>query len=509
MALTIEAGRGARGPLLAGALALCLAWLWLFFAFTADDSFITFRYGRNLIELGVWNWNPSGPRAEAYTSGLYALLSIVPAALGLAPALFFKLMGLAALLLTLQRLWHFGGLPALIYGAVVVAFTPFLFVHVASGLETPVFILLLAEIAARLLSGAVERRQAGFVALLALLPFVRPEGAVYSAVAASLLIGRLGLGGTNWRALGIAGFCALAYFVLRWIYFGQPLPTPFYAKTGFNPADLAGNLQAFRAYLIVAVAFLLLVPNRVFRLLLLAQTAIVLLLYAPAHLQMNFADRFALQALLPLILVAPLAVTNAASARRWALTAFAAMALLAGVANVSQASLSWLVNYTPGAVQAHRALGLALEPLKARGYTIALADAGLIAYHAGWRAVDLVGLADIEVARHGNSLAYMETAKPDVIVLYSVSGRPEDVSRSGFGHEAATAYLERHPDWRPIASLPWNDSYSLIVFRRADLPDGEALDAALRPVEAEARAWNEQRFRRKLLRALGLDDAFL
>jgi len=36
-----------------------------------------------------------------------------------------------------------------------------------------------------------------------------------------------------------------------------------------------------------------------------------------------------------------------------------------------------------------------------------------------------------------------------------------------------------------------------------------ALGAALRQVEAEARAWNEQRFRHKLLRALGLGDAFL
>ncbi|MGE0151047.1 MAG: hypothetical protein AB7R90_00410 [Reyranellaceae bacterium] len=502
---------GARRAIILAAAALSLAWLWLFLAFTADDSFITFRYGRNLIEHGVWNWNPSGPRAEAYTSGLYALLSLVPAALGLPPAPFFKLLGIVALALTLQRLWRFGGAPALAYGATVVAGTPFLFVHAASGLETPVFILLTVEIAARLLGGGAAQRQGVFCLLLALLPFVRPEGAAFAAVAALLLLRQVGWQGVQWRwpVLALAG--ALAYFLARWAYFGQALPTPFHAKAGFTLADLEANLFAFRFYLVLAGALLVLVGNRTFRLLLLAQLAIVLLLYAPAHLQMNFADRFPLQALLPLALVAPLAMVNdgvAGPPLRWRAMALAAMALLAGLGNFSRSPIEWLIGYTPAATQVHRALGLALAPLKARGYTVAMADSGLIAYHAGWRAIDLAGLADAEVARHGNSLAYMEATRPDVIVLYSVSGRPQDVVTAGFGHEAALAFLQRHPQWQPAASLPWNGSYSLVVFRRQDLPERAQLDAALGGMEAQARAWSEQRLRHRLARALSLRDVF-
>jgi arabinofuranosyltransferase len=502
-----------RAALLAAA-ALCLAWLWLFLSFTADDSFITFRYGRTLTEHGVWNWNASGPRAEAYTSGLYALLSIVPAALGLAPAPIFKLLGIAAFILMLQRLWRYGGVTGLVYGAAVAACTPYLFVHVASGLETPVFVLLMMEIAARLLSGAAVLRQGQFYVLLMLLPFVRPEGALFSAVAALLLAKQIGWRRLHWRWLGIAVGCGAIYFVGRWIYFGQMLPTPFYAKTGFNPADLIANLLSFRLYLAVAVALLVLVRNSAFRLLLLAQLAIVLLLYTPAYLQMNFADRFALQALLPLILVAPLAIASdsaagASAGGRWQLIAMGAMALMAGIGNLSQSHVTWLIGYTSAATQTHRALGLALAPLRPHGYTIAMADSGLIAYHAGWRAIDLVGLADSEVARRGNSLAYMEQARPDIIVLYSTSERAADMRTHGLGHEAAAEFLQRHRQWQQAASLPWNDSYWLVVFRRGDLPDRARLDQSLQRIEADARAWNEHRLRTRLWRALSLQDAFL
>lgn len=509
------AATGDRDGLLRAALlaagALCLAWLWLFFTFTADDSFITFRYGRTLVEHGVWNWNASGALAEAYTSGLYALLSIVPAALGLAPAPIFKLLGMVAFVLILQRLWRYGGITGLVYGATVAAFTPYLFVHVASGLETPVFILLMVEIAARLLTGRAAQRQGLFFALLALLPFVRPEGAVLSAVAALLLAKQIGWRNLHWRWLALAALCGVVYFIGRWIYFGLPLPTPFYAKTGFNPADLVANLLSFRLYLVIALALLVLVRNGAFRLLLAVQLGVVVALYAPAHLQMNFADRFPLQALLPLVLVAPLAIAHQGTAsnnRRWHLMAMAAMALMAGFGNLSQSHVAWLIGYTSAATQTHRALGLALAPFAPQGYTIAMADSGLIAYHAGWRAIDLVGLADSEVARRGNSLAYMEQARPDIIVLYSTSARAADIRTHGLGHDAAGEFLQRHPQWQPTVGLPWNDSYWLVVFRRADLPERAKLDQALQKVEADARAWTEQRLRSKLWRALSLQDAF-
>ncbi len=76
-----------------------LCWSLLYAQFTVDDSFIFFRYGHTLIHHHVWNWNPTGAHVEAYTSTLYAILSVVPALLHVSPLLFFKLIGLASLLM--------------------------------------------------------------------------------------------------------------------------------------------------------------------------------------------------------------------------------------------------------------------------------------------------------------------------------------------------------------------------------------------------------------------------
>ena len=77
------------------ALLAGLFWTVLFFQFTVDDAYISFRYAKMLVEHHVWNWNPSGARVESYTSATYTVLAIVPALLHLPTALFFKLTGLA------------------------------------------------------------------------------------------------------------------------------------------------------------------------------------------------------------------------------------------------------------------------------------------------------------------------------------------------------------------------------------------------------------------------------
>ena len=59
------------------------------------DAFITWRYGFNLVNHGIWNYNPSTfDPTQAYTNPIYALLSIIPALLGINVVLFFKIISL-------------------------------------------------------------------------------------------------------------------------------------------------------------------------------------------------------------------------------------------------------------------------------------------------------------------------------------------------------------------------------------------------------------------------------
>jgi hypothetical protein len=42
-----------------GLLFIFVAFAFINFQFTVDDSFITYRYAKNLVEYGIWNWNIS------------------------------------------------------------------------------------------------------------------------------------------------------------------------------------------------------------------------------------------------------------------------------------------------------------------------------------------------------------------------------------------------------------------------------------------------------------------
>jgi hypothetical protein len=65
---------------------------YFFSRFTVDDAFIGWRYAKNLIDFGIWNYNPSNfDLTNAYTSPLLTFLSIIPEILGINVVLFFKL----------------------------------------------------------------------------------------------------------------------------------------------------------------------------------------------------------------------------------------------------------------------------------------------------------------------------------------------------------------------------------------------------------------------------------
>ena len=64
---------------------------YLFSRFTVDDAFITWRYGINLVNHGIWSYNPVNfDVTQSYTNALIAFLSLVPAYLELDMVLFLS-----------------------------------------------------------------------------------------------------------------------------------------------------------------------------------------------------------------------------------------------------------------------------------------------------------------------------------------------------------------------------------------------------------------------------------
>ncbi|WP_158688107.1 MULTISPECIES: hypothetical protein [Actinomycetes] len=217
---------------LLGLSALVLGFL--FFRVTMDDSFITWRYGKNLVEHGVWNWNPSGAPVEAYTNPLYAVLSIVPALFGFSAELFFKIVaiGIAAAYVFLVRRARLPRGQEFVLLAVAAA-SPIFFLQLFMGLETVSFALLVAW-----LFSIVYRRGAlgrGGYVIAAAVALSRPEGIVLAAVAIgwSVLIDR---SRANRRGAAVVLGGWAVYWCARWWYFGSFFPNTFYRKTGGDSA---------------------------------------------------------------------------------------------------------------------------------------------------------------------------------------------------------------------------------------------------------------------------------
>lgn len=122
-------------------LVIAILNLWIFGRFTVDDAFITWRYGRNLVEHGIWGYNPSGfDLTQAYTNPIHAAASILPAAFGWDMVLSFKLLSLAVLAgVAALVLRQCENKPRMVLILAMIAAIPASIAHAVSGLETVLY----------------------------------------------------------------------------------------------------------------------------------------------------------------------------------------------------------------------------------------------------------------------------------------------------------------------------------------------------------------------------------
>lgn len=334
---------------LAGASALLVA---LYVRVTVDDAFITWRYGRTLVEHGTWSWNPTGPRVEAYTNPLFAVAGVVPAGLGVDVEVASKLAALATLV-ALVAVVHRLALPRWRTAAVlaVTAASPVFLVHLFAGLETAVFALLVV-----VLFASVHRHgdlgRWGAAAALAL-SLTRPEGVLFAlvGVAWAVVVGRRSRDALV--GAGVAGVVG-ATLVVRLVHFGRPWPSAYYVKSDDPPAlsatvdrlvDGAGPLlvAALVAGAAIAVgrarrgATVVPHPARWWSdaarrreltpvVLAVTSTVVVVGLYCRSALEMDYATRFGWQVLFPVLGVG---VCRRATARPGPVVAASALAVAA------------------------------------------------------------------------------------------------------------------------------------------------------------------------------------
>lgn len=449
--------------------------------FIQDDAFISLRYARNLVEGDGLTWNQPGfgDRVEGYTNFLWTLILAVPLRLGVDPFLFVSLAGVLMMPVTLILTYKlavalFNSRPVGLAAALLLA-TNYTFSSYASGgLETHLQALLCT--ATLLLAVRCVAHQGGPTArrLLAL-----------SAVTGLALLTRLDSLLIAGPACAIAGYAVVrdarsparllllavpgAAIVGAWLawkvgYYGELLPNTFYAKAAGKSLPLRGVLYIVSFLCSYALApFLVAVPfmaHRLWRLLgiprwLLVGAACTLWLAYLVNVGGDFMEFRFLVPLMPLLMsLAAWVIVAVVERPAWS-AALVALLVIASAVHAKLFNYSPLKRGVESIAELERNLygpdydwvgiGKYLRDAFAGHPTkpiIAVTPAGAIPYYSDLPAIDMLGLNDREIARHGASLADRPGHRKISTIRYLVERRVTFV----IGHPIVVAKNARTPE---------------------------------------------------------------
>lgn len=509
--------RSALGVLVVAAL--LLAWG---NRFVQDDAFIAFSYARNLVEGTGLTW--FGTRIEGYTNFLWVLWIAAGLALGQEPITWAYIGGLCAFAATLLLIPALGrGLfgqsgPGLL-AAALFATNYSVSSYATGGLETMLQTALLT--AALLLSWRIAHSarpragEAGLLSLaLALAVMTRMDSAVPGfilGVAALIALVRRGAGPLVWVALSLPFLLLVGGWLLwKWSYYGHLLPNTFYAKVAphewISPNGLRYVWRFLHFYwlwplLVVGVAVALLRRAALPRFPL--TLPVLVLLAWLAYVVRVGGDFMEFRFLVP---VAPVIFLLVAWAvvypigqgllRRPVPAAVGALVLLgAGSWYYSRWFTGWTPDRTLDSIRTLATFyhtpnhtwsrfGDALrDQLAGQDVVLACDAVGAMPYYSRLRTIDLYGLNDAYVARHGVRLEYL-WRKPghvnfaplpylleqrvNLVLLHlrtiprGTLDQPGGIGLSQYLMRAMQAYTGERIEQATMVAIPIDDEYSLV-----------------------------------------------
>jgi len=223
----------------------------IYFNFTQDDAFISFRYVKNFTQGNGLVFN-SGERVEGYTNFLWIIVLSIFAELGLNIIVISKILGVACGCISLFLLykisslffskkdWLFSLFPPLL----LTASSAFAYWSI-SGLETSFFVAaVLFSVYLYLIHSRV------WTVTCAISALIRPEGALIFGI---LFLHKLFLEKAPLKRslfnLVIFILLLLPFLGFKLFYYRGILPSPFYAKTGLSWEYLKSGLEYFWLFL--------------------------------------------------------------------------------------------------------------------------------------------------------------------------------------------------------------------------------------------------------------------
>jgi hypothetical protein len=248
------------------------------------------------------------------------------------------------------------------------------------------------------------------------------------------------------------GILGTPYFAWHWHYFGYPLPNPFYIKGDghlypYSVEHAAMNLVTLLlpALPLVPLGWLNPATRRLTNALVFLLVAFALMWVLLSN-QNNHFFRFQ-YAIVPLVLMTVPALANgiallgapgpdfrtrvSTAPARIPLTLAAVLATLGSMLYISHT-----FDYYRATEQGMRSFALRLQPLAARGYTMAVTEAGALPLYSQWNTIDALGLNDAYVAHHRQiDDAYLDSFHPELILVHIDSSFPGEFAPHGLTHQ--------------------------------------------------------------------------
>jgi len=418
--------------------AAAMAWM---NRFIQDDAFISLRYARNLVDGHGLVWNAGGERVEGYTNFLWTLVLAAPLKLGIDPFVFVSMLGAAMMPVTIVLAFRFAltlfESRTLALAACLLLATNYTFAcYATGGLETHLQALLCTGsllLAARCFGaggGPTAGRLLGLSFASALAVLTRLDSVLvagpcvviggYAAVRGQRPAARLAL-------LAVPGAAVVgAWMAWKHQYYGEILPNTYYAKAAAKSLPVRGAfyIASFLCSYLLA-PFALVVAwqaRRLWRELGVPRAVLVLGVPLAWGIYLvkvggDFMEFRFMVPVLPLVMVLTAWVAVEVVRRRTWSVALVATLMMASAAHALAFNRSPLKRglesigdlkrnlhdpeYDWVGIGEHLrwAFGASDKPL------IAVTPAGAIPYYSELPSVDMLGLNDRWIARHGAPLS--------------------------------------------------------------------------------------------------------
>jgi arabinofuranosyltransferase len=254
---------------------ILLTTMWSYKGYIKDDSFISYRFARNLAEGNGPVFN-LGERVEGYTNFLWIVLTAPAFWFDADPVRWSKIMGagfaLAAMVMVFWGArWLGGSRPSPFHyiPPLLLACSTSVALWAMSGMAPPLMLFAGTTCIVFLWRALEEERRLYFVlagAAAVMASLTRPEGHMFVIVAglatAVVAIRRRRIPAGGWWLVGVAAAVLVPYHAWRYAYFGELLPNTYYVKAATGPEvykegwQQLGNFMGFNVNWGIGIAAL-------------------------------------------------------------------------------------------------------------------------------------------------------------------------------------------------------------------------------------------------------------